>query len=260
MFSFNYLFRVARKLQGIAQAEVASKAEVTQSAVSKFEAGSSALSRENLLKIAPLLNINPEYITGKSENPFSSSGLIKMFFHETLLTGIDYSPLERIVKINSLMDIIFLVATPMIKSTIGRVTQAILMRDQDSNVFLLRRKRKGFYLAEEPDLKVRFLEIAKAENKDITFQTQKISQELFLKIENWTIERSDVEDFFIQRRIRMLSLDEDRLIEEVRVSGYKVSDLLALLEEVRAGAYEVNDLLGMSKIVQAVKACGRGNI
>lgn len=268
MLDLNQLFSFARKAQGIKQGALARKVGIAQPSLSQFENGQATLSRKTLHTMAPLLNINPEYIDCESENPFRSSGLIRMFFYETSLNGIDYSSLECIVKMNPSVEIIFLNAISRVKTNnwmtsrtiIDRFTQAILMRDQDSNVFLLLRKRKGFYLAEEPDLRVRILEIAKAENKNITFQTQKISQGLFLKIENWTVERGDVEDFFIQRRTRLLSLDEDRLIEEVRVGGYNVSDLLAHLEEIMAGAYDMNDLLGMSRVVQAVKACGRGNI
>lgn len=244
MLDLNQLFGFARKAQGIKQGALARKVGIAQPSLSQFENGQATLSQKTLHTIAPLLNINPEYIDCESENPFRSSGLIRMFFYETLLNGIDYSSLECIVKMNLSVEIIFLEAIARVKTNnwmisrtiIDRFTQAALLKDQYGNIFLFRRKRKDVYFVGELDLHARLLEMAKAESKDINFQKRKIPRELFLKIENWTIERGDVEDFFIQRRIRMLSLDEDRLIEEVRVSGYKVSDLLALLEEVSSGA------------------------
>lgn len=236
------IFRFARESQGIKQALIAQKAGIAQPSLSQFENGQATLSRETLLTIAPPLSINPEYITDEFANPFKSSGLIKMFFVETLLAGMDYSPLEHIAKMNPSVEVVFLVATSrsktidrmISKTIIGQFTQAALLRDQDGNIFLFRRKRKGAYLVGELDLQARLLETAKAENKDVTFQTRKIPRELFLKIEDWTVERGDVEEYFVQQRTRMLSLDEDRVVEEIRAGRLKIEDLLSLAKKKKS--------------------------
>lgn len=229
-------FKFARETQGIKQSVIAKKAGIAQPSLSQLENGHATLSRDTMLNIAQLICINPEYIADEFVNPFKSSGLIKMFFGETLLAGMDYSPLEYIAKINPSVEVIFLVAMSRIKTIdrmisktiIGQFTQAALVRDQDGNIFIFRRKRKGAYLVGELDLQARLLETAKAANKDVTFQTRKIPRELFLKIEDWTVERGDIEDYFIQQRTRMLSLDEDKVIEEIRAGRLKISELLSM--------------------------------
>lgn len=225
MLDLNQLFSFARKAQGIKQGALARKVGIAQPSLSQFENGQATLSRKTLHTIAPLLNINPEYIDCESENPFRSSGLIRMFFYETLLNGIDYSSLECIVKINPSVEIIFLEAIAMVKTNnwmisrtiIDRFTQAALLKDQYENIFLFRRKRKDVYFVGELDLHARLLEMVKAESKDINFQKRKIPRELFLKIEDWTVERSDVADYFIEKKIMMLSLAEAELIEKMRM-------------------------------------------
>jgi len=49
-----------------------------------------------------------------------------------------------------------------------------------------------------------------------------------LKIEDWTVARGDVEEYFVQQRTRMLSLDEDKVIEAIRAGRLKIGDLLSM--------------------------------
>lgn len=233
----NRLLRFARKAQWIKQSDIARKAGIAQPSLSQFENGQATLSRETLLIIAPLLSINPGYIGGEITNPFESSGLIKMFLDEALFADMDYSPIEIIAGLNTSLEVVFLVSASRYiasgrinsKKSIGQFTQVVLLRDQDGNMFLFRRKRKGASRISEAYLRNRLLEKANAEKYEITFQTKKIPLELSMRIEDWIVERSEIEDYFVQRRTRILSLEEDKLIEELRSSSYNAADLRALL-------------------------------
>lgn len=235
----NQLLKLARKGQCIKQSDIARKAGITQSALSYFENGHAAISKTTFSTMAPLLSINPEYIGGESANPFKSSGLIKMFLDDTFFTDLDYSPIEIIAGLNTSVEVVFLVSASRYiasgsinsKKSIGQLTQAVLLRDQDGNMFMFRRKRKGVFRISEDYLRTRLLEQANAEKYEITFQTKKIPMALSLKIEDWTVERREVEDCFVQRRTRILSLEEDKLIEELRSSSYNIADLRALLRD-----------------------------
>lgn len=85
MLDLNQLFSFAWKAQGIKQGSLARKVGIAQPSLSQFENGQATLSRKTLHAIAPLLNLNPEYIDCESENPFRSSELIRMFFLRNLV-------------------------------------------------------------------------------------------------------------------------------------------------------------------------------
>lgn len=221
MMTIMEIFRIARELQGIAQSEVALKAEVTQSAISKFEAGSSTLSRENLLKIAPLLHINPRYLTAESHNPFLSRLLIKMHFPERF-RAVDFAPLYLLSEANQSLEFVFLiphfrlVSKILAKTMIETPCYAIAVRDEDGNIFLFRRKLKGAFIVGEKDLQARISERMEKENKQVLFRTVRIERELYQKIKAWDVSRKDIVELFAETTPVLLNEEEKELIAKIR--------------------------------------------
>lgn len=252
------LIRFAREAQGLRQAALAGKVGISQASLSQYENGQATLSRKTLLKLARRLNINPAYLSDASVNPFKSSGLIKMFFPEHLLAGMSYSTLEYIVGVNLSVEVTFLVATSrsrkidrMISRTIiGQFTQAVLVRDRDNNLFLLRRKRKGAYLVGELDLQARLKDTALREGKTIKIDTIRIPRGLSRKIDGLTVEREDFEDLLEGKKgagTAPPDISMEKFVREVREGGHDAGALLTLLQELRAQGLAVEDLVEMIK-------------
>jgi len=217
--------QVSRANQNIKQSLTAKKAGIAQPSLANYERGHSTLSEKTLLKIAPTLNINPDYIKGDAANPFLNTDLIKMFLFDKLLIGADYTPIEFIVRTNSALEIIFLTTTdrakPFDKATSktmsNQPTIAILIRDQDMNIFILRRKNQGAYLIDKLDLKAKISQIVKEDNKKVVFQTKVITRELFEKINGWTVTKKDVDKFFSLTQNMELTADEYEMICQMRI-------------------------------------------
>jgi len=232
------IFKMAREAQGIKQSLVAKKGGIAPPSLSQYENGHATLSTKTLLKLAPILNINPSYIKGESANPFLSKDLIKMFLPERFLTGMDYAPIEFLVRFNSALEIVFLIPASRVKAfdkvisktIIGQLTIAILIRDQDGNTFILRRKTSGAYLVGELDLQAKLSQIAKEEKKEkkeLVFRTEKITRDLFKKIKDWTVTKRDVEALFSKTQKIELSADEKKLIDKIRAKGIDPKSLLS---------------------------------
>jgi len=221
------IFRFARKTQNIKQSYLAEKAGIAQPSLANYESGHSTLSEKTLIALAPIININPKHIRAESDNPFFSKDLIKMFFPESMISGMDYGPLEFIMRANSALEIIFLIATSksktfnkiISKTIIGPMTIAVLVRDQDGNTFILRRKRRGTCLVGEKDIEDKLTRLAKEENKEVVFQSKRITSDLTGKIKDWTVEKKDVESLFSETRKIELTVEEIELIEQIRAKG-----------------------------------------
>jgi transcriptional regulator with XRE-family HTH domain len=147
------LFRLARVLQAIKQRDIARKVDITHSALSSYEAGRYTLSRATLRRIAPLLNINPDFLDDQSVNPFKSKDLIKMFFNEQMFAYIIIEPLNVLIAVNKQLKFISMISNiDLFSKAVGNLSlfqkpiYAIAVKDQDDNVFLLRRKSKAAYI------------------------------------------------------------------------------------------------------------------
>lgn len=231
----NALYKMAREAQGVKQSELAKKAGIAQPTLSQFESGQFTLSMESLLAIAPYLNINSEYLMGVSSNPFSSPDLIKLLLSERLLKGVDYTPIEFIVAANINVQVAILLAPSGIdkiisKTVMGQLTQAVLLRDQDGNTFIFRRKSRGSYLVGEGDLQARLQEMAKDGKKTVNIKTHRITRTLAKKIADWVVTLEDVEDIFQSKVItRNISQEENRLIDILREEGLNPEEVERLL-------------------------------
>ncbi len=70
MQRFARIFRAARKLKGASQSELASRLDITQSAISKIESGESSLTTHQWFKMCSILQINAEasFLLGYIDN------------------------------------------------------------------------------------------------------------------------------------------------------------------------------------------------
>lgn len=236
------VFRFARKTQNIKQSYLAEKAGIAQPSLANYESGHSTLSERTLMVLAPIININPKYIKGESANPFFSKELIRMYFPENLISGMDDAPLEFIVRANSALEIVFLIATSKVKAfdrarsktIIGQMTLAVLVRDQVDNVFILRRKRRGAYLVGESDIQAKLSKIVEEENNDVVFRSKRITHDLSEKIRDWTVEKRDVEDIFSRTHKMEINSAEKEMIEKIRAQGVDPRTVSPTSEEGKA--------------------------
>jgi len=235
------IFRFARETQNIKQSHLAKRAGIAQPSLANYERGHSTLSEKTLIALAPIINIDPKYIRAESGNPFFSKELIKMFFPESVISGMDYGPLEFLLKVNSTLEVIFLRATSKSKTfekiisntIIGPMTIAVLVRDQDGNTFILRRKTRGARLVGEDAIQEKLSRLAKEDKKEVVFQSKRITSDLTGKIKDWTVEKKDVESLFSETRKIELTAEEIELIEQIRAQGVNPKTLRRHLNKDR---------------------------
>ena len=208
------LFRSAREAKGLKQAEIASACGISRPAIARFEKGTLRLNDEILIKMAPLLDINPEFLNGHTKNPFKSQNneLIKYVvdkYHvhtDLLLASIVseaklysfyslYPPLtilERIRHLNLVDDPIY----------------ALVIRDDSDNIFLFRCKSNKDFMSWDD----RFISVI----KEITWMTDKegffrkwlISKDLYEKIRDWDEIKKEDFDFLFRKEDKNLQFDD----------------------------------------------------
>lgn len=152
----------ARSAQNISQASIAKKLGVSQAAIAQYEKGRATLSFNTLKKMAPLINMNPDYMGFHSSfNPFKQrdkSQIIKMTLPENTSHEVDYSIPRFIVAKNVRTDVIFLRVSDVSEEHSSRVIKlrnggfsicAFAMRDIDGNIFLFRRRGKYAFFRED---------------------------------------------------------------------------------------------------------------
>lgn len=230
------LFQAARKIQKITQREIATRAGITPSALSQFETENGTLSISTQLKIAPLININPDFILNNSRNPFKSEKLIKMYLPG--LTRPDFSMLYTLYETNSKIDFMAMHPDNPVNDKIfgqhiyGPAILAIAVKDQDRNMFLFRRTERHFddgaivgMLDFQKDVKEK---TRKDSGKQGNFKTVKITKGLVNKIKDWTIAREDIDSLFKDAENNLTlehSKPEKYLLRAIRERGIKLEDM-----------------------------------
>jgi len=248
------LVKFARESQRISQSALAKKAGISQASFSQYENRQATLSQKTLLKIAKQLNINPSYITDPSAPPFLTSKLLKMYFPEHVMTGMDYSTLENLIDFSTCLEIKFLIGTSLsktfdrmiAKTIIGQFTQAVLVRDQDNNLYLFRRKRKGAYLVGELDFQSRIRELALIRGISVTIDTIRIPRHLSQKINDLSVEREDVEGLF--DNIKDDKIKSNRIVWEVAKEvkeNHNPSVILTVLQKMKTLDMDDHELLNL---------------
>lgn len=204
MINLNKLFKTARELQDIKQTALAVSIGLeSSSAISKYEKGKNTLAQDTLVKLAPLLRLNPDYILEKSPNPFSSNDLIKMYLPEDLVR-IDFEPLYWLVDANQHLEIVLLLPARRLRwmdkidsgTTLESHAYCIIAKDQDSNIFLFRRRSPRSFILADRDFRATVDERAEKYGTELTVRTRRLPMDLYNRIQDWTVARSDIEPLF----------------------------------------------------------------
>jgi transcriptional regulator with XRE-family HTH domain len=168
MEKIGLFIRMTREAHGITQMELAEKLGISQAAIAQFERLKATLSPETIINMAPLLNLNPDYVADGIGNPFKqrrSNEIIKMFFSEDPLGNIDFSLIDLIADKNEKAVFIFLKPAMHtgISSSLGfrqdktlyrQILQqerqgnsiyALVIQDDDKNIFLFKRKNNNLF-------------------------------------------------------------------------------------------------------------------
>ncbi len=248
------LFARARRLQNITLVDLAKQIGVTPSAIGNFEAGRSKLGAHTINAVAPLLNINPEYLSGENNNPFKSNELIKMLLPESIRDGIDLDIIYILAEANHVLQLDLLVAPMRIhqmvfgKTALENPVAALAIKDDKSNIIILRRKSND-PLFSERELQLKLKEITTSfDKKDIIVETDRIDKNLSTKIKNWTVIKEDIEPFFESKKYPMLVTEnEARLLMMIRkkyIDPCKIMEDLAL-DQIRVSPITPVVLQGM---------------
>lgn len=238
------LFAVVRKGKGITQNDIAEAVGLARSAIAQFERGHASLSNDTLIRIAPLLNINPDYISIKEVNPFKSGSndLIKLYLPENTMTlALDYSLIYFLAatEANRSLDFLFLspdVRAASIANPFEAVIYAIAVRDSANNIFLFRRKLHMAWgsVTGEKELQTRITQLSEEKGKKISFKIKKIDSRLYEIIREWTAVRRDIEPLFESAEIPLMSSltdAEKKLIAEMRTKKISPSKVIRSLDE-----------------------------
>ena len=238
----NQLFMLIRELQDKKQTLLAGELGLkSASAISKYELEKTKLSEETLRKLAELLQMNPEYVSGSSGNPFLSSDLIKMYLPEKDFgTKVLFTPILVVAEANQRLEIITLLPARKFEcmETIETGTllepgpYAIAVKDQDNNIFLFRRKSPSAYIVADRSLMAYLEEVSNHGDKDIRHRTRKLSRDLFEKIRDWRIEKEDIAPFFSRRKSVEVTDAEEKLLIAIRKKNIDPSKAIEYIEKI----------------------------
>ena len=248
----NEFFKSVREMQGLKQGDIAKLADISQSSIAKFESGASTLSLDTLRVIAPLISVNPEYIENERANPFKSKKLIKMFLPTRLAFRIDFSLIHSLIEVNKKLD--FLLLSPNVlfidkitKDTVfGTPIYAIVIKDQDNNMFIFRRKEKSVLSAAitgEKKLEIELKELAGKEGKIVHFTTREIDKTVYSRIQSWDdLSRKDLESLF-KKDIEFIELGR-KLVD---ICGRKNIPLDLVVQYIEGNANKIRKELSVKK-------------
>ncbi len=204
------LFDFLRRSLDIKQGVLAQHAVITQSGISRFLAGEYKLGTAILIKIAPLLHLNPRFLTGETSNPFLSEKLIKLLLDQkSERYGELDSFLAFLFRMSKRLDFLYLRPAPLSGWDLdimgGAPVCAICIRDDSNNIFLIRKERimagnKPVGIKSPEDLQTiikKFTEKSPSYGKDVTFSLVTIADSIYQKLRKWeNIEREDIEPLF----------------------------------------------------------------
>ena len=191
-----------REAKALTQAAVAQVLGVDRSAIAHFEAGEeSALSVETQLKLAPLLDINPDYVLNKAPNPFKPhdpSRLIILFLKGKAFRA-DIEPVRVVMEYGAIIGALFLASSRLSgtrrfkKITGGRTAiYALALQDIDDNIFLVLHRDPDSFIGYLDDLSAAIRE----KGPDVTANTISLDEKLLDGLRQRTVHRDDLAAFF----------------------------------------------------------------
>lgn len=196
MENLSLLINRVRVAQGISQTDIAKALGISQAAINQFEKLKATLSEKTLRKMAPLLNLNPDFIESGTGNPFkqrNSKEVIKMFIHEDPFGEIDLSIFNLVARYNNNAIFLFLRpphfygSKPAFKSFHRRDLRcALIVKDSDNNIFFFRKKEDDVFFS-EVELKNHLRVMAFKGKRYFVIDVAGISKLLYEGIKNWSL-------------------------------------------------------------------------
>ena len=191
-----------REAKALTQAAAAQVIGVDRSAIAHFEAGEeSALSVETLLKLAPLLDINPDYVLNKAPNPFKPhdpSGVIVLFLKGKAFNA-DIEPVQVIMEYGAVTGALFLSSSRLsgkrrFKKIVGGRTAiyGLALQDVDDNIYLALHKDPDSFIGYLDDLSAAIRE----KGRDVATNTVSLDERLLDSLRQRTVHRDDLAAFF----------------------------------------------------------------
>jgi len=238
------LFSALRMSKGLTQGNVADVVGIKRSAIAQFETGRASLSNDTLRQIAPILNLNPEYVIHRDIYPFVSQPdeVIKLFLPENRLTGaLDYFLIYLLAGAVGNHELQFLSLSPNIIAAriawpFDRTVYALAVRDAHNNIFLFRRRIGNLLwgsITGERDLQLRVTELARHTGTHLFFALIDIDRQIYETIHQWRdISRNDLVPLFPnpEERVELIpTIDEIMLLELLRERGMTARDAADIL-------------------------------
>ncbi len=238
------LFRRAREAKGLKQSDIADQCGISRSALARFETGSLRLAEETLLLIAPLLDIDPEFLRGNATIPFKSpTGSLIKFVVDKYHVNTDML-LATVLARCDVLEIYYLTPPLTIVDRIRHLnvasnpTYALLMKDEAGNVYLFRCKSPKDFLAWDESISSWQSEQRRLSDKSGHFEQLIISKELFEKIRDWQgIDKADFDSLFSQKTENLiykgtaLSEAEKKLILFIREQHLDPEETIQKLQQ-----------------------------
>jgi len=236
MKELSELFSTVRRLQGLKQTEIARHLGVTHGAIANFEAGRTKLSLDSTVKIATILNINPLFLTGESQNPFKSSDLIKFRLPESILGSIDYSIIYFIAEHNKHLNIIYFISSSTIyskfldKTVFAYPVIAIAIKDADNNIFLIKRKTQ-YPLVGERELIGKLSSLTEQGKSRIVTNHYLLLAGQEVKFKDFSITKDEILDYFNKFDDMIINTNEENeLIKYIRKNNITPHDVIDCLK------------------------------
>lgn len=228
----------------MSQSELAAKADISQSALAQFETFKSSLSTEKITMIASLLNLNPYYLENEIGNPFKQTDpnkIIKLLLPESPLGDVDFSIVKLIAESNESAAFFFLKPRyfddPEMRMMediarkefagwkkqyrLGRSVFALLIKDEDNN-FILMKRRSNLLFSEEGLISE--LKETIGRKKFFEFNKIGIDYSAYEKIKDWAALNADLIEDLVKIKHKLNRFFILKLVTEIWSRGAMVSD------------------------------------
>lgn len=208
--------RLVRESQAISQKELALKLGITPSAITQYEKHMASLSKEKLILMAPLLNINPEFVAAGIGNPFKQNDnqkIIHMYLNVNpeghivvtdifkIITEYNDRAIFIFLKPHGLPDMNPIQVSRWQKK--GLTDYALLAQDSDQNMFIFKKKDNAYFSSSELLNELSNLELTN--DKVFSREEEFIDDDLYYHIQEWKVDRSKIEPFF-----KSIQIDDSR--------------------------------------------------
>lgn len=202
----NNLMRTVRESLGVMQVTIAKEADLSTTALQRFEIGKLTLSNATLQRIAVAIHLNPDFTSKKAATPFINSELYKFFVLEERAASGGIRPITDLILFCKELSIASLTIDRTIDSSYRLFAQtpeaepvyAVAIRDNANNMFLIRRRKPDRLILLEGRDQSRamqfYMPAHRKEDTKVSFGKVKLDYELYRKIKDWEVSHQDIKN------------------------------------------------------------------